>query len=193
MTTAFTGGGHDTAMRTLFRGVFFVALGTLLFEIALTRILSFTIWYHFAYVAISTALLGYGASGTLLAVWPSIGTRNLATSLARSSLLASVSAAATLGVISFFPFDPMQIPFRVNDALLFVVYQLTVIVPFFFSGVTISLALRAGAQRVDRLYFWDLLGAGTGATVAVALMNALTPAGAAVLAAAVSAGAAVGQ
>lgn len=191
MITASARKISDLSARSLYRGVFLVALGTLLFEIALTRILSFTIWYHFAYVAISTALLGYGASGTLLAVWPSIGSKCLATSLARSTLLASVSTAAVLGVISLFPFDPMQTPFRARDATLFVVYQMAVTIPFFFSGLTISLALRAAAERVDRLYFWDLVGAGLGAAVAVPLMNALSPPGAAVLAGAAFAVAAV--
>jgi hypothetical protein len=61
----------------LFRGVFLIALATLLFEITLIRVLSFTIWYHFAHVVISSALLGFGASGTLLAVRPSIGSWDL--------------------------------------------------------------------------------------------------------------------
>ena len=73
--------------RALFRGVFLVSLATLLFEIALIRVLSFTIWYHFAYAVISTALLGFGAAGTLLAVRPGIGSRDLQSTLARCSIL----------------------------------------------------------------------------------------------------------
>ena len=60
--------------RTLFAGIFVVAFATLLFELSLIRVLSFTIWHHFGYVVISTALLGFGASGTLLALRPSICT-----------------------------------------------------------------------------------------------------------------------
>ena len=82
--------------RVLFRGVFLIAFATLLFEIALIRVLSFTIWYHFAYVVISTALLGYGASGTLVSVRPTIGTRNLRATLAACSLLAAVAVSGTL-------------------------------------------------------------------------------------------------
>jgi len=48
----------------LYRGIFAIAFATLLFELSLIRVLSFTIWYHFGYVVISTALLGFGASGT---------------------------------------------------------------------------------------------------------------------------------
>lgn len=191
MTAASTPLGATLTARRLFRGVFLVALATLLFEISLTRVLSYTIWYHFAYVAIATALLGYGASGTLLAVRPEIGVPHLSQTLYRCGLFAAVSSMAVLAMISLLPFDPMQITTRASQAGLFVLYQLAIAVPFFFSGLAISLALRAAAQRVDRLYFWDLLGAGVGAAIAVWLMNQLTPPGAAVVAAAAFAGAGV--
>jgi spermidine synthase len=175
--------------RRLFRGIFLVALATILFEISLTRVLSFTIWYHFAYVAISTALLGYGASGSLLAARPGIGTRDLAGTLAWCSVGAALSVAVTLGIISSIPLDPMEITTSNRQAFVFVLYQIAVTVPFFFSGLAISLSLRAATASVDRLYFWDLVGAGLGACIAVALMNAVTPPGAALIAAAVFAAA----
>ena len=43
--------------------------GTLLaWEVALTRVLAVRQWSHFAYLAISVALLGFGASGAALAL-----------------------------------------------------------------------------------------------------------------------------
>jgi hypothetical protein len=38
-------------------------------ELALTRVLSVALWYHFGFLVISTALLGFGTSGVVLAVW----------------------------------------------------------------------------------------------------------------------------
>ncbi|MEE8581889.1 MAG: hypothetical protein V3T33_09900 [Myxococcota bacterium] len=46
--------------RIPFSGVFLAAFATLLFELALIRILSFPIWYHFGHVVISMAFLGFG-------------------------------------------------------------------------------------------------------------------------------------
>ena len=43
--------------------VFLTTLSGLIFEICLTRIYSATIWYHFSFVAISVALLGWGLGG----------------------------------------------------------------------------------------------------------------------------------
>ena len=47
-------------------GVFLITLSGLVFEVALTRIYSATIWYHFAFVAVSVALLGWGLGGFAL-------------------------------------------------------------------------------------------------------------------------------
>ncbi|MDH3277354.1 MAG: hypothetical protein OEM21_04555, partial [Nitrosopumilus sp.] len=49
--------------RFLFVGVFLISLAGLLLEIAITRIFSAAIWYHFAFVAVSIALVGLGSSG----------------------------------------------------------------------------------------------------------------------------------
>src|SRR5579864_3833277 len=52
-----------------FAGLFLLSLATLLLELALTRVLSVSLWYHFGFLVISTALLGFGASGVTLALW----------------------------------------------------------------------------------------------------------------------------
>ena len=52
--------------RLLFFGIFLASLSGLVLEIAITRIFSAAIWYHFAFVAVSVALVGLGASGLLV-------------------------------------------------------------------------------------------------------------------------------
>ncbi len=182
MTTVSDASEADVPRRVLFRGVFLAGFATLLLQIALIRILSFTIWYHFAYVVISTALLGFGAAGTLVAVFPGIGARDLRRTLARCSLLAAATAVGTLVFISIMPLHPMQVARQPSQLILLVVYQLMVTIPFLFSGLVISLSLRAMPERVDRLYFWDLIGAGLGALVAVMVMNLMAPPGAVLVA-----------
>jgi len=57
------------------RVVFAIGLlssATLMFETALTRFLAVAQFYHFAFLVISLALLGFGASGTLISVYPQI-------------------------------------------------------------------------------------------------------------------------
>jgi hypothetical protein len=166
----------------LFAGIFVVAFATLLFELTLIRVFSFTIWHHFAYVVISTSLLGFGASGSFLAVRPGFGQRNLRGALAVCAATSALSVVFVLLFVSWVPLHPMSILRDGGQALRFVAYQVVSAVPFFFSGLLVSLILRAGAERVDRVYFWDLVGAGAGCALAVAFMNWLTPPGAALLA-----------
>ncbi len=57
-------------------GIFFVIFlcssSSLAYEIALTRIFSISLWYHFAFMIISIAMLGIGASGTVLSLYPKL-------------------------------------------------------------------------------------------------------------------------
>ena len=55
--------------RRHYAGIFLLCLGTLLLELSLTRVMSVALWYHFGFLVISTALLGFGASGVTLALW----------------------------------------------------------------------------------------------------------------------------
>src|SRR5207344_3610026 len=91
-------------------GVFLVALSGLMFEIGLTRIFSATIWYHFAFVAISVALLGWGLGGFALHV----AKPRVAFSLDRAGILALLYAASlplALFLIVRVPFHPERLVF----------------------------------------------------------------------------------
>ena len=58
-----------------YSGMFLLSLATLVLELALTRVLSVALWYHFGFLVISTALLGFGASGVVLALWQGLRAR----------------------------------------------------------------------------------------------------------------------
>ncbi len=111
--------------------------------------------------------------------------------MGRTSLLASAAAAGFFAVMCALPFDPTLILSSSRGFLVMIVYEIGATVPFFLSGVVVSLALRSAATEVDRLYFWDLFGAGLGCVVSVPLMNVLSPPGAAVFACAAFAAAAL--
>ena len=60
-----------TAAKQIYAGLCLVTLATLMYEILLTRIFSVTMWYHFAFVAVSIALFGM-TSGAIVAT-PAVG------------------------------------------------------------------------------------------------------------------------
>jgi hypothetical protein len=120
---------------------------------------------------------------------PAPAARDPRSALARCAFLSGLAALGCLFFVSRLPLDPMRILEEPSQAILFVTYQVVAAVPFFFAGLVVSAALRAGAERVDRLYFWDLFGAGLGCALTLPLMNLATPPGAVAISAATFAGA----
>src|SRR5580692_5719944 len=53
-----------------YAGVYFVALVTLMYEILLTRIFSVTLYYHFAFMAVSLAMFGMTVGGIVVYLHP---------------------------------------------------------------------------------------------------------------------------
>lgn len=146
-----------------FAGLFLLSLGTLLLELALTRVLSVSLWYHFGFLVISTALLGFGASGVTLALWTDLRERkNLDSALAVCGLTFSLTVVLSFRLMQTIPFDPFSVAVDHRQFLWMPVYFLVVALPFFCSGMAISLLLTRGSKEINRLYGYDLLGAGGG-------------------------------
>lgn len=153
-------------------GVFFIAFSGLLFEVALTRIFSATIWYHFAFVAISVALLGWGLGGFAVHLLrkkaPPTPER-----AALLSLVYAVTIPLSLWLIVRNPFRPDLLGF----------YFLASLLPFFFAGMALSTVFALFRERAGSLYFGDLLGASLGAIAVTVLLSRLGGEGAVVAAA----------
>jgi hypothetical protein len=159
--------------RRIFLAVAVLSLAVLMLQIALNRIFSFTIWYHFAYISVSLALLGFGASGAMLAAFPGIGGTSLTRTVGLYSALCALTTVLMLLVVGGIPLHPFAVLQSEGEFAKLVLYFIAVSVPFFFAGLAIAIALRAAGPEVHRLYFWDLIGAGLGCVLAVQAMNGL--------------------
>src|SRR3990167_6958326 len=149
----------------LYLGIYLTSFSTLLFEITLTRVFSVAQWYHFAFMVVSMALLGYGISGTFLMLFPSILKRDTYTLLSNSALLFAISSPLAYIISNQIAFDPIKIAWDSMQIIYILFYYILFSVPFFFSGMTISLAISKFTERVHRIYFSDLLGAGSGCLI----------------------------
>src|SRR5262250_1337346 len=142
--------------------VFLITLSGLVFEIGLTRIYSATIWYHFAFVAISMALLGWGLGG--LAVHLLKRTWQLSLEKAAIfTLLYGLAIPACLWMLVEYPFELRRLP----------LYFVTPIVPFFLGGMALSTIFDLNRAEAGSLYFADLLGASIGAAAIGVLLQML--------------------
>src|SRR5436190_22670803 len=95
--------------RRLFIAIFLLSLAVLLVQIALSRIFSFTIWYHFAYISISLALLGFGASGSMLAAFPHLAGASVGRALGLYAALCALTTLVMLVVIGTLPLHPFEV------------------------------------------------------------------------------------
>lgn len=148
-----------------------LAAATLLLESTLTRLLAVAQFYHFAFLAVSLALLGFGASGALLSVAPRL--RRAATD--RLLLTCCLGFAAAVGlayaVVNLLPFDSYSIAWDRRQLLLFGGYYLALTLPFFCGGLGIAAALAQEAGRRSQTYAANLAGSAAGALLALAIMR----------------------
>lgn len=142
------------------------------FQLALIQILSIVQWYHFAYMVISMALLGFGAAGSMLAIFR----KSLVT---HSAILLPFLMTGT-GIAMSLVTDVSQMPFiRFDSYLLFAEYShisrllLTYglfFIPFFLGALAIGLVFVKYVDDIGKIYFANLVGSGAGPIVALLLI-----------------------
>src|SRR5512135_2498402 len=143
----------STPWPQLYLAVALTTLATLLLELSLTRIFSVVFYYHFAFLAISIALFGLGAGGVfsyVVAGWKG----SLYSKLGYLSAAASLLVLGALVVVLRQPANPGNW----NYALIY----FTTALPSFVSGAIASLAISENIERVNRVYFFDLIGTACG-------------------------------
>ena len=166
-------------------GIFVLSLATLLLELSLTRVLSVALWYHFGFLVISTALLGFGVSGVTLALSPWLRERApLDRALALLSLSFGGLTLVCFWLMQHIPFDPFSLASDHWQWIYIPLYYVVLALPFFCSGLGLGLLFTRGAQRIHRLYAYDLVGAGIGCGALALIMPRLGGSGSVVIAAA---------
>jgi spermidine synthase len=166
-----------------------IAASLLMTELALTRIFSVVMYYHFAFLAISIALFGLSASG----VYAYLRRRTLDRQptealLARQSLIFAIST-----IVALFALVRLRVGLNYspsNLALMLTIYALAAI-PFFTGGLVLTLAISRLADRINVVYAADLVGAALGCLVLIPLLNLLGAPGVVLVATALAALAAV--
>jgi hypothetical protein len=154
--------------RGLLAGLFLISAATLLFEINLTRLFSVAQFYHFAFMIVSIALLGYGASGTALSLFPAIGKRAPARTLGLLSFAAGSGMLGSFLLTNALPFDSYSIAWDPRQIAVLILYYLALTAPFFFSGMAVGALLAALPHRAGRVYAVNLAGSAAGCLAALA-------------------------
>jgi spermidine synthase len=152
-----------------------ISAATLAYEVLLVRLFAIVQWHHFAFMAISIALLGFGASGTWLALgqrW--VGSR-FTPIFAASAALFALSAPASFLAAQSLPFNALAIVWDPGQLLYLLAMYLLLVVPFFCGATCVGLAFVCYGDKVGRLYAFNLIGSAVGALGIVAVLFVLSP------------------
>src|SRR5215475_4201368 len=154
---------------TLLSGIGLSSFAALLLELALTRLFSVVLFYHFAFLAISIALLGLGAGGVFAYVKRSTLARVETRALA--ARLCCWNAVAIPVVLEIVLHIPVSLALTWNNLLRLTVMYLAAAVPFLLTGVLFSIVFAREAGTISRLYGADLLGGALACLGVVPLLN----------------------
>src|SRR5579859_6022618 len=155
--------------RTLLAGLALTSFAALLLELALTRLFSVVLFYHFAFLAISIALLGLGAGGVfaylLKARLSKLATRTVA------AYLCSANAIVVVGMLEVVLHVPVALNVSGRNFLRLTELYLAAAVPFFLTGLLFSIIFARETSRIPRLYGADLCGGALACLAVVPLLN----------------------
>jgi len=144
-------------------------------QIGLIRALSVASYHHFTYLVISTALLGFGASGTLLSLVRQRAVAGCERWVLASLVLFVVSTAWTYRIAASLPLDVQYLLYSVRQLGWLALYLLLLFIPFFAGGFLIGLILTRFNEKVGALYGLNLGASGIGGIAGVLLTFVVRP------------------
>src|SRR6266571_7959465 len=152
----------DEPKRSTYTGLFLTTLSLLQFELFLTRIFSVTMWYHFAFMAISLAMFGLAAGAIFIELMKKGEAHAM---LANFGLLFALTSAICFAAQLYIPVDPeTEI---VWTALAFILAA----IPFVFAGMVVCVALTRFPRHTAALYAADLAGSAAGCILTIPILN----------------------
>jgi hypothetical protein len=163
------------AERLLLPAVALMSGAALGYELLLLRFFSIMYWSHFAHLIISMALLGFGISGTVLALFQDRLIAHFHRSFFLSALLFVLTLLTATSLAGRIGFNPPEVIWNPGQLGRLAMVFTLVTLPFSCAGLCIGMALRQQTHRVAQIYRADLTGAACGALVIMALLYILTP------------------
>ncbi|QDU69386.1 hypothetical protein [Engelhardtia mirabilis] len=151
--------------------LFLVSCGLLLVQVALTKIFSIVLWYHFGFLVISLAMLGFATSGVWLSRRPELLEQG-SSLLARLSSSAALVMCLSLWLVTHTQVNVSSLIQDHNEGALLAVIA-AVGLPFFFLGGAVSATLTVHRASAGKVYSANLLGSGLGCALAVVLFDGL--------------------
>ena len=148
-----------------------ISCASLLLELALTRLFSVVLFYHFAFLAISVALLGLGGGGVFAYIFRDRLSRWTIAQLSGSLLCAN--AIIILVVLEVVLHSAVSLNLELRNFGKLTVLYLAAAVPFFITGFLFSIIFARETEQIPRLYGFDLIGGALACILLVPVLNVL--------------------
>jgi hypothetical protein len=162
-------------LRPPFIAISLLAICVLAYEVLLTRLFSIVLWHHFAYMIISAAMLGYGASGTALTLLK----EKIAPHFGAVYIIAAAALAVLMPVAFWLsqqiPFNPLELLWDKSQPVKLLAVYLLMMLPFFCGGLGIGLVFAHFGKQSSRIYAFDILGAGVGSLGVIGVLFLVPP------------------
>ncbi len=155
--------------------LFLISFSVFVYQVCLLRVLSVADFYHFAFLIVSIALLGFGISGSFLPFFVK-RIKDESAFYILFSFCFSVSVVASFLVINLVPFDSFKIAWESIQLFYLFIYYLFLICPFFFGGCFIGYVFY-GIQKAQVTYFFNLTGSSLGAVAFLLLVPVIEQTG----------------
>jgi spermidine synthase len=159
----------QTSAGSVTLAVALMSFAALLLELSLTRLFSVVLFYHFAFLAISIALLGLGAGAVFaylrrqwLSRW-SVGQLG--------ATLCVINALVIFAVLEVVVHTAVSLHLDWPNFWRLTLLYLVSAVPFFVTGLLFSVIFARHPERITQLYGADLLGGSLACLALVPLLN----------------------
>ncbi|MEN6318542.1 MAG: hypothetical protein ABFD82_07270 [Syntrophaceae bacterium] len=145
--------------------VFLISAALISYQILLVKMFSIQYWYHFAYLIISIALLGFGASGTFIVMRKTLLKNHYSSVLFYCSLLIVMSMWMNISINRMVAFNPLMIIWSKYEIIRLLALSLSIFVPFFLGALCIGVSFTAMPDHIHKIYCANLTGSGLGSLI----------------------------
>lgn len=154
-----------------------LSLSMIAYQLSLMQYLSIVQWYHFAYMIIGIALLGFGAAGTFIAIFRKFLLRRIELFLPVCMILTAIFMPVSIWLSTqpFARFDTYLLFVEQREVWRLLFFELLFFIPFFFCALAIGLTFVNYTSKISKLYFSNLAGSGLGGLTAILLFWTATP------------------
>jgi len=154
----------DRPSRAILTAVFLMSASVLVFEVALTRLFSVVLRYHFVFLVTSVAVCGLGLGGLLAHVTRAARERRPTS----ASLVLSATGFGVLVPVTLTLLLRWLLPYHPG---MYVAIGGVILLPFICAGVFLSVCFEQFGKQSGRLYAADLFGAAAASFGVVGLLQ----------------------